>query len=279
MQLHYFNSKGELPMYKIISVLLAVSVVITLLLCGCSTKTVEEETTEDSAVISVIDRSNPVTKGNLITKTSTDENGKITVDYYDSDDNLVESFVWDDDKNVSHVAMSYSDSGKLAQKENISSDGKSNVIESYQYDESGNIQKKTVSEFENGNIKVSTVYDADNQKIRYSLSSYNENDKIAKIESYDKNDKLEEYYTYDYNDKNQTVRYSVYDADSKIKKYTTFEYNEDGALSGEKFYNKDDVLEQYYVFTYYESGQMKSSSYYDGKGNLISEDLFEDTTG
>ena len=149
--------------------------------------------------------------------------------------------------------------------------GKSNIIESYQYDESGNLQKKTVSEFENGNIKISTVYDSDNQKIRYSLSTYNVNNKISKIESYDKTDKLEEYYTYDYNDANQTVKYSVYDANGNIKKYTTFEYNEDGALSVEKFYNNADVLEQYYVFTYYESGQMKSSSYYDGNGNQTTQ--------
>lgn len=264
-------------MYKAISLLVISATLIALALSGCSPQVAEEETTDNSSIISAIDNSSPITKGNLITKTNTDENGNININYFDSKGNLVENFVWDDDEKISHSLMTYSDSDKLIQKEELSPDGQQNKVESYQYDSDNNLQQKTVSEFEAGKLTVSTIYSSDNTITSKSLSFYNDAGKLHKIERYDSQDNLEEYYTYEYNNNGQTIKYSAYDADETLLKYTTFEYNDNGMLKFERFFDKDNNPDGYYAFTYHESGNMKSSAKYDSDGKLLSEDFFEDS--
>ena len=263
-------------MYKAISLLVLSAALIAVALSGCAPHVAEEETTDNSNIISAIDNSSPITKGNLITKTKTDENGNINVNYFDTNGNLVENFVWDDDLKISHSVMTYSDTDKLMQKEELSPDGKQNKVESYRYDSEDNLQQKTVSEFEDGKLTVSTIYNSDDKLTSKSLSFYNDAGKLEKIERYNSQDVLEEYYTYEYNENGQTVKYSAYNADGSLLKYTIFEYNENGKLAFERFYDRDDNSDGYYAFTYHESGNMKSSAKYDAEGKLLSEDLFED---
>lgn len=266
-------------MYKAISLLVISAVLLTFTLCSCNINVAEEETTDNSeSVMAAIDKSSPITSGNLITKTNTDDNGNININYYDSKGNLVENFVWSDDENVEHTLMKYSESNLLLQKEEIAPDGKKNFVESYQYDKDNKIQQKTVSEFEDGKLKISTAYNAKNEKTSHSISFYNDTDKLSKVERYDENDSLEEYYMYEYNDDGKTVKYSAFDAEGNLKKYTTFDYNDNGQLSIERYFSNDNKLENYYKFEYFENGDMKSSSYYDSEGNLLSEDFFEQTT-
>ncbi len=263
-------------MNKAISLMILASMVLTLILCSCSPKPAEEETTDISQqIITAIDKSSPITEGNLITKTNTDKNGNLNIDYYDSQGNLVENFIWSEDKNISHSIMKYSSEDLLVQKEELSPDGQRNKVESYQYDENNNIQKTTVSEFEDGKLKTSTIFDAGNKKTSQSLSFY-ENDRLSKVERYDAEGNLEEYYTYKYNEEGKTVKYSAYYSDGTLKKYTTFEYNEKGLLETEKYFDGNDKSDGYYTFTYHDSGNMKSSTHYNADGKKVSEDFFED---
>lgn len=263
-------------MNKAISLMILAAMIFTLVLCSCSPQPAEEETTDNSQqVIDAIDKSSPITAGNLITKTNTDENGNLNIDYYDSKGNLVENFVWSDDENISHSLMKYSSSDMLIQKEEISPDGQKNKVESYQYDDDNKIKKTTVSEFEDGKVKVLTTLDADNKVTSKSLSFY-ESGKLSKVERYDAADKLEEYYTYEYNEDGKTSKYSAFLADGTLKKYTTFEYNEKGLLETERYFDGKDNPDGYYSFTYHDSGNMKSSTYYDSEGKKVSEDFFED---
>ena len=263
-------------MNKAISLLLLFAVTFTLILCSCATQPAEEPTTDNSQqIMDAIDKSSPITTGNLITKTNTDEDGNLNINYYDSNGNLVENFVWSDDENISHSVMKYSASDLLMQKEDVSPDGQRNKVEAYQYDDSNKVQKTTVSEFEDGKLKTSTIFNADNKKISKSLSFY-ENNRLSKVERYDADDKLEEYYVYEYNTEGKNIKYSAFYPDGTLKKYTTFEYNEKGFLETEKYFDGNDNPDGYYTFTYYDSGNIKSTSYYDKDGKKISEDLLED---
>ena len=59
-------------MYKAISLLVLSAALIAVALTACSPQVAEEETTDNSSIISAIDNSSPITKGNLITKTIDD---------------------------------------------------------------------------------------------------------------------------------------------------------------------------------------------------------------
>ncbi|MBO5935083.1 MAG: hypothetical protein J6Q94_06305 [Clostridia bacterium] len=263
-------------MNKAISLLLLFAITIALVLCSCAPQQTEEPTTDNNQqILDVIDKSSPITTGNLITKTETDENGNLNINYFDSNGNLVENFVWSDDENISHSLMKYSGTDLLVQKEDISPDGQRNKVESYQYDDNNKVQKTTVSEFEDGKLKTSTIFNADNKKISKSLSFY-ENNRLSKVERYDADDKLEEYYVYEYNTDGKNIKYSAFYPDGTLKKYTTFEYNEKGLLETEKYFDGNNNPDGYYSFTYHDSGNMKSSAYYDKDGKKISEDIFED---
>ena len=264
-------------MYKAISLLLVSATLFAVALSGCSPQIAEEETTDNSSIITALDNSSPITKGNLITKTNTDENGNININYFDTNGNLVENYVWDDNEKISHSVMTYSDSDKLMQKEELSPDGKQNKVESYKYDSDDNLQQKTVNEFKDGKLTISEIYNSDNMLTSKSLSFYNDAGKLNKIERYDSQDKLEEYYTYEYNDDGRTVKYSAYDSNESLVKYTTFEYNDNGLLAFERFFDKDGNSDGYYSFTYHESGNIKSSEKYDSNGKLLSKDVFDDT--
>ena len=50
-------------------------------------------TTDNSQqIMDAIDKSSPITTGNLITKTDTDEDGNLNINYYDSNGNLVDNY-------------------------------------------------------------------------------------------------------------------------------------------------------------------------------------------
>lgn len=266
-------------MQKAISILVFSAAVMTLLLSACDTQPAEEPSTDFSdKIIAAIDKSSPISQGNLITKTNTDDDGNLNISYYDSKGNMVESFIWKDNEKISHSLMTYSDSDKLVRKEEISPDGQSNKVESYKYDANDDIEQKTVNEFEDGKLRKSTVFDADNNVTGYTLSFYSDSDLLTKIERYDEDEDLVEYFMYEYNNKNQNVKYSAYDSDKALVKYTTFEYNEHGKVSIERYFDNDNKLQSYYTFEYFDNGDMMASRSYDSDGNLKSEDFFEKTT-
>ncbi len=262
-------------MVRTIAALLISSVVLTFLLASCSKTNTEEPTTDDTdRVIAAIDKSIPVTQGNLITKTETDSDGNLNINYYNSDGNLVENFVWTETENIAHSLMTYSETDKLIQKENLSPQGITASVESYLYDSEDNLEKKTVNVYEDGKNKTSTTYDANDNVLNSSAYSYNDIELLAKIEIFDKNNNLTEYYCYEYNNKNQNVKYSAYSADSTLKKYTAFEYNDAGLITSERNFDSDDNLLDYYTMEYNDNNELVASRHFDSQGNLTSEDVY-----
>lgn len=264
-------------MRKAIPLILLSAALVTVALSGCDKKMTEEPTTDlNEKIIATIDKSLPVTKGNLITKTNTDTEGNVAIEYYDSVGNLVESYLWsEDDEILSHSVITYTPDNNIRQKEEIAPDGTSSSVESYQYDNEGNFKSKTLNEFEEGKLSKSTSYGADGKITGYSLSEYSDEGLLKKIERFNNSDELCEYYTYEYNDIGQTVKYSAFSSEDELIRYTLFEYNEKGLLTTEKYYDGENKLENYYSFTYYDDGTMQSSASYDSQGNLISEDYFD----
>lgn len=262
-------------MVKTIAAILISSVVFTLLLASCSKTNTEEPTTDYAdRVIAAIDKSTPVTQGNLITKTETDADGNLNINYYNSDGNLVENFIWTETENISHSLMTYSETDKLLQKEYLSPQGITASVESYVYDTADNLEKKTVNVYEDGKNKTSTTYDANDNVINSSSYSYNDSELLTKIEIFDKNNKLSEYFCYEYNDKYQNVKYSAYGADSTLKKYTTFEYNDAGLTTTERNFDGSDNLLDYYTMEYSDNNELVASRHFDSQGNLTSEDIY-----
>lgn len=265
-------------MYKTISLLVISAALLAILLCSCQADISDEETTDNNEkIIAAIDKSSPVTKGNLITKTETADDGKIIIGYYDSNHNLVEKFVWNDDENIAHSVMQYSSTNKLQTKEELTPDGKTESIEAYQYDADENLIGKTVNEFENGMQKKSTVYDSDNKITGYSVSYYNDAELLTKIERFNSHNKLEEYYMYEYDSNGQTVKYSAYDSNSVLSKYTTFEYDDGGRMTIDRYFDSNNTLLSYNLYEYHESGNIKSVARYDSDGTVTDIDYFDDT--
>lgn len=248
---------------------------IMLFLCGCDNSISEEETTDlNEAVIQTIDKSKPVTSGNLITKTKTDSDDNIHIEYYDSVGNLVENFVWDkNDTAVSHSIIRYTPDNKIQKKEEIFPGTTNSTIETYQYDSEGNISSKNVSEYKENKLYKSTNYDDDGNILSYSVSEYT-GELRTKVEKFDSADTLIEYYTYEYNQSGDMTKYSTFDNNGKIIKYTLFEYSESHLLLSEKYYNADDSIKNYNVYIYNDDGTKKSVISYDAQGNLLSENYF-----
>ena len=188
-------------MKKSISFFLLGAALLAVLLSGCDAAGGNEPSTDNSeAFLSVIEKSSPITSGNLITKTKTDEDGNIIVQYYDNENNLVEYFTWDDgwDDLIEHAVMTYSESDKIMSKEIIDPEGKENIYTSYQYDSDDNLLQYTVSEYKDGLLHKATVFDSSDKETGYTLSYYNDSAKVTKVERYDSHDDLCEYYMYEY---------------------------------------------------------------------------------
>lgn len=266
-------------MQKAISLLLIGAVVMSVFLCSCESQSGNEEssTGDDEKIIAVIEKSIPITKGNLITKTKTD--GKdIIVDYYDSFANLIEEFVWaNGETQKQHTVYAYTQDNAIASVTELTPDGKHMLVTAYQYAGS-DLYQKTISEYEDGRLNKTTTYNAQDEVTGYSLSHYGEEDRLEKIERFDSENKLEEYFLYEYDSAGRTSRYASYTADDQLKQYSTFTFNTDGKLTEEKYFNGNDELESYYKFSYYASGTMKDSVRYDANGNILSQDFFEDET-
>lgn len=264
-------------MYKAISILVLGAVFAACLLCSCDADKSEELTTDiNDKVISAIDKSSPITDGNLITKTNTDDDGNINIDYFDNKGNLVEQFVWQDESTKSHTVMKYSEDNKVMSKEEISPDGQSNVVYSYQYDSDNNITGTTVSTFSDGMLKKSSTCDSDDNVTSNSYYFYDDSKNLTKIERRDSNDALIEYFEYTYDTDGQKSKYSSFAADGAIKKYTLFEYNDKSQLIQEKYFDSSDVMQYRFVYEYFDSGNMKSSTQYDSNDNIVSQDTFQD---
>lgn len=265
-------------MQKAISILILGAITLSCLLCSCDLDSGHEETTDvNDEIIEAIDRSSPITDGNLITKTDTDEDGNINIKYFDNKDNLVEQYIWNDEKEVSHVVMTYSSTDKITKKEEISSDGQTNIVYSYQYDSDDVLQQTTISTFENGMMKKTCTYDNEDNQTSVSIYHYTDSNRLTKIERYDGENILQEYFEYEYNESGLTTKYSAYTASGQIKKYTTFEYNDASQLVKEKYFDAADSLQNYFVYEYHESGNTKSCTKYDADGSLISQSSFEDS--
>ena len=263
-------------MRKAIPLFILSAALISVLTTGCKTTITDESTTDvNDQIIETIEKSKPITQGNLITKTNTDDDGNVSVDYYNSDGNLVESYLWNDNEVLSHSIITYTSDNNIQKKEEIDSDGSSSSVESYFYDNAGNLQSKTLNEFSEGRLSKSTTYSSDGKVTGYSVSEYNEDDLLIKINRYDNNDKLCEYYTYEYNDKGQAIKYSAFDSNNQLIRYTLFEFDDKGLIQREEYYDGKDSLENYYIFTYDYNGNMISSANYDADGNLLTEDYFD----
>ncbi len=249
---------------------------LTILFTSCVKQRSEEPTTDDNdRIIAAIDKSTPISQGNLITKTDTDNEGNLNINYFDSDGNLVENFVWTETENIAHSVMTYSDSNMLILKEEINADGKTSSVEAYKYDTENNLTEKTVSEVQDGKTTKSTVYDSDDKILNSTAFSFNANDTLSKKEIFDSKNKLVEYLIYEYNDKFQNTKCSVFNADSTLKSYTCFEYNSSGLITKEqKFDGKDNLLD-YYEMDYAADGSLSASRHFDSDGNLLSEDIMQ----
>lgn len=265
-------------MQKAISKILLGSLVLSVLLSSCSSDKTNGENSTDLSdeMVAVIEKSSPVTPGNLITKTSTDKKGNVSVIYYDSNDNPVEEYVWNGDDKISHTVTTYTSTNKVSTKENISPDGDSNIMYSYQYNDNDELIQSTVSEFEDSLLKKSTTYDADENITGYSLNTYTDSGSISGIYIYDANDNLLEYFRYKYNSSGYQSGYSAYSADGSLQKYTTTEYDDNGNAILEKYFDADGNLLKYFKTDYYESGNIKSRTEYDSSGKIISSDTFDD---
>lgn len=266
-------------MYKAISILILGAIFASCLLCSCDAdKSIEQTTGDNDRIIAAIDKSSPITDGNLIAKTNTDDDGNINIEYFDNSGNLVEQFLWQDEKAISHTVMKYSQDNKIMSKEEISPDGQSNVVYSYQYDSDSNITCTTISTFTDGMLTKSSTYDSDENITGNSYYYYNDSENLIKVERCDGADKLIEYFEYEYNSNGEKSKYSAFSADGAIKKYTTFEYNEDSLLSQEKYFDASDVLQSRFVYEYYDSGSLKSSTQYDNDGNVITQNTFQEAS-
>lgn len=262
-------------MLKTIALLVLSSALVTLLLTSCSKQTSDELTTdENERIIAAIDKSTPLSEGNLITKTETDSDGNLNINYYDSDGNLVENFVWTDyDKNISHTVLKYSDDNLLVEKEEISPDGSTDSVESYRYDSENNLTQKTFSEILNGKTTKSTVFDAQDNILGSTAFAFNAADRLSKVEKFDKNNNLVEYLVYEYNEKNQNTKCSTFGSDEKLIRYSCFEYNSSGLVTKEQNFDGNHNLIDYYETEYSADGTMTASRHFDSQGVLLSEDI------
>ena len=200
-------------MHKALSAAIAGTLSLSVLLCGCAKKDSKESATDNNdRLIEIIDKSTPITDGNLITKTNSDSDGNINVDYYDNNGNLVEQYLWEDDAEKAHTVMTYSEDNKMLTKEDISPDGQANVVYSYEYDENNSLSSSNESIYEDGALKKSTNYDADGNTIGYSEYYYDDARRLIKIDRYEA-DALAEYFEYEYNSDGQTSKYSAYSAE------------------------------------------------------------------
>lgn len=264
-------------MNKTISVFILGAIFVSCVLSACDVKTNNESETDiNSEIIEVIEKSQPISDGNLITKTNTEKDGSINVEYFDNNDNLVEQYVWKDDDKISHSVMTYTEDNMIMTKEEISPDGQSNTVYSYQYDSDNNISQTTKSLYENGLIKKSETYNNNDEITGSAEYIYNAENKLSQIKRYDESQALLEYFTYEYMDNGMVNKYSSYSADGEIKKYTTFEYNEDSLPVLENYFDGDDKKEYSIAYDYYESGAKKSSTQYDSNGNIISQTTYND---
>lgn len=266
-------------MQKAISFLLIGTVVMSLLLCACdATGGTEETSDQNDEIIAAIDKSSPITSGNLITKSKIDEDGNVNISYYDNHDNLVEQYVWHDGNQKSHTVMTYSETKQLMTKEELTPEGSHNLLTKYKYDSEDKLQQKTINEFEYGQLTKSTTYNADEKLTGYSLLFYNDADRLSKIERYDADGEMQEYFMYEYDGDGHISKYSAYTEDGALKQYTTIAYNDKGWPIEEKYFDDEDKLQGYCIFDYDDSGNLKTSSHYDAEGNLLSQDHSDDVS-
>ncbi len=263
-------------MRKTISLIIFTAMVLTSSLTGCDINVSDAHTTELSdKVISVIDKSTPITQGNLITKTKTDDNGSISVDYYNSNGNMVESYVWDKNDNMtSHSVMTYDANNNITLKEHIDANGNRPFTENFYYTHDGKLDSKAEREYSDGKLTKETNFDSNGKKTGHSLTHYKDT-LLVKVERFEADGELDQYYVYEYNDNKQTIKYSSYNGDGELEKYTTFEYK-NNVLAKEMYFDDDDELIKYYLFEYFESGNKKSVNCYDKDNKLISSDYFDD---
>lgn len=264
-------------MKKSFSVLILLSLLLAYVLCGCNTNKTgtEQESGFNDEILAIIEKSSTITSGNLITKTATDSDGNLNVRYYDANNNLVEEYVWDNDKVISHNVMKYTENGMIMSKEQISDDGQSNVVYFYNYDANDVLIGTTESIYSNGLLEKAVNYDADGVKTSYTINNYNTNKLLTRIECFDGDDKLQMYHINEYNESNLIKKHSVYSASERLQEYVVFEYNDTGLQVSEKHYNADGKLVNDYVTEYYESGEKKSSIVYDSNGNIISSEYYQ----
>lgn len=264
-------------MKKVLSMIVLGAVGTALLLASCDANTTsdDESTQLSEEMVQIIEKSSPVTSGNLITKTNSGSDGNVYVEYYDNNDNLVEEYVWNDDEFISHTVTTYTQSNLYATKEFIAQDGSRNLLYSYEYENESLVATK-LSEYENGLLKKSTTTDADGNVTGYSVNSYNSNNQIEKIEIFNADDVLSEYYTYTYDSEGRQTKYSACSADGTVLKYTAFEYSENGTVT-EKYFDAKGTLEKYFIKEYFKDGNIKSNTEYDSQGNIISQDIFEES--
>lgn len=254
--------------------LLFSATLLLLFLCSCDNINSTEETTDkNEAVMELIEKSNPVTEGNLITKTKTDAENNIHIEYYDSVGNLVETYIWDNNEtNIRHSITHYTQDNKIQKEETIIPADNYTVVTTYNYNGDGSLLSKTSSSYKDNRLYSTMIFDTQGELTEHTRRTY-DNDLLKKTERFDKNDSLIEYSVYEYNDSLQMIKHSVFDKDGNIIKYTVFEYK-NNLLISEKYYSSDNSLNNYNEYTYNNNGTKKSVISYDSDGNLLSENYF-----
>ncbi len=255
-------------MYRKFSLIFITAILLTTALTGCDSEIKNESTTvSNESIQALIDKTTPMTDGDLIKVSKTDENGNLSIEYYDADDNLVENFVWGDNGTIiSHHVMKYNENNKITSKEEIAEDGNKPIVESYNYDNNGELSSVSKKEFSQGNLTKETIFNDAGDVTQYIYNHF-ENGLLLKTERCNSDNKINEYVVNEYNDKAQLIKATTFDSDNKQKNSTTFEYS-DKHLIKESYFDSNDNLTKYYVFTYNADGTTNTSTLYDADGNI-----------
>jgi len=135
------------------------------------------------------------------------------------------------------------------------------LINSYDFDESGNLTKAIV-----------WSYDLDN-KLRFKIVSYYKNDKIIKQEKYSPSGELINYSEYKYNDDGKILEQLSYNPEGELSHKRIYSY-ENGLAKTEDLYSGE-TLTRRYINEYDADGKRISRKRYDINGVLDQERIYD----
>lgn len=137
-------------------------------------------------------------------------------------------------------------------------DESGNIVSHSEYDDEGNIVRKT-SYFENGKINSVDEYNKDG--VRIKRTQYDENGRICSVWEYDKNGK--------------PTKWEKYDENEKLNRTYKYEYDSKGYLSKRKCYYSSGYLNELVI---YDRGKLLSQTIYDPEeaGKILTMRYFDE---